>query len=136
MKRLVLGLGLFLALSLALVACGGGQRTATLDVQMTDEFRFIPDRFEVPADAEVTLNLTNVGALEHDFVLLEQGTEVTTPVDESEIEDDALFDQDIEPGDTGTFTFQAPAEPGEYRVICAIPGHLEQGMEATLVVTE
>jgi len=36
------------------------------------------------------------------------------------------------PGDSGTVNVVLP--PGEYRLICPIPGHEQQGMAATLTV--
>ena len=40
----------------------------------------------------------------------------------------------MEAGKTKSDTFTAPTEPGEYAVVCGIPGHIEKGMTATLIV--
>jgi uncharacterized cupredoxin-like copper-binding protein len=43
---------------------------------------------------------------------------------------------EVPPGHSQSFTFTAPAEPGEYQVVCGIAGHIESGMTATLTVVE
>ncbi|HEV8353410.1 MAG TPA: cupredoxin domain-containing protein [bacterium] len=66
---------------------------------------------------QVTFNVTNTGAIEHNFVIVETKFEIDA----------------TQPGKskTGTTTLQ----PGTYTVICNIPGHEEAGMKTTLTVT-
>ena len=75
-KKLVL----LTVLSLLLAACGGGGATAEISAEMTD-LMFNPTNFEVPAGADVTLKLTNNGAVEHNFIILKQGVTVTSSAD-------------------------------------------------------
>jgi len=50
-------------------------------------------------------------------------------------EDKILWELDaVQAGTTLSGTFTAPTEPGEYDVICGVPGHIELGMVATLIV--
>ena len=135
LKPHILTLGAILLLaSLVLAACGG-PRTAELTVDM-QEFAFEPAQVRLPANAQVTLNLSNSGALEHEFVIINLGEEVAPPVDEAALEEIVFWEHELQPGESETLEFQAPSEPGTYQVICGIAGHLEQGMEGSLTVTE
>lgn len=123
-----------LALVMMLAACGGGAKSATFDVDM-NEFAFKPNTYSVPAGVQVTLNLKNSGTLEHNWVLMKAGVQAKTPFDASQ-EANVYWKQTLAAGESGTYTFTAPAEPGTYQVVCSTPGHLEQGMTGTLTVTK
>lgn len=131
MKKILASFIIVLVLSLTLTACGSGG--VTLNVTATDE-GYDSKTYTVPAGAQVTLNMTNNGVLEHEFAILKKGEHVTPPFGEKD-EDKILWELDgVEAGQTKSDTFTAPTEPGEYDVICGIPGHIEKGMTATLVV--
>lgn len=135
-KNHILALGSILLLAvLVLSACGGGPGTAELSVDMA-EFMFEPAQLSVPANAQVTLNLSNSGSLEHELVIMKMGEEVTAPVNEDTIEEKVFWEHELGAGESETLQFQAPSEPGTYQIICGIAGHLEQGMEGTLTVTQ
>jgi uncharacterized cupredoxin-like copper-binding protein len=117
-------------LALTLTACGN---KATLNVTATDKGYDSPT-YTVPAGAEVTVNLTNNGSLQHEFAVLKLGEHVTPPFGEKD-EDKILWELDgVDAGTTKSDTFTAPTEPGQYDIICGIPGHIELGMIATLIV--
>jgi uncharacterized cupredoxin-like copper-binding protein len=115
-------------LALTLSACGGGGDDGgggedggdgdgggtTLQVQ-AKEFEFIPSTLAAPADAEVTVELENVGTIEHDFALDEADLVVLAAAQQSA---------------SGSFTLSA----GTYTFYCSIPGHRQAGMEGTLTV--
>jgi uncharacterized cupredoxin-like copper-binding protein len=129
MRRIVVGVVFVLALMLT--ACGSNK--TTLNVTATDE-GYDSSTYTVPAGKEVTLNMTNKGVLEHEFAILKLGEHVTPPFGEKD-EDKILWELDgVEAGTTKSATFTAPTEAGEYDVICGIPGHIEKGMIATLIV--
>ena len=131
MKKILTSTVLVLALSLILTACGS--KKTTLDVTATDTGYDSPT-YTVPAGAEVTLNLTNNGAIEHEYAILKKGEHVTPPFGEKD-EGKIFWELDgVAPGTTASGTFTAPTEPGDYDVICGIPGHIELGMIATLIV--
>jgi uncharacterized cupredoxin-like copper-binding protein len=135
MKRISTLLAILLVLSLALTACGGGGASTNLRVDLI-EFMFNPNDFTVPAGQEITLELSNNGAVVHDFIIMKNGTNVG---DDFGDEDEAniYWKAELDPGSSGSYTFTAPSEPGEYQVVCGIPGHYLAGMVATLfVVTE
>jgi uncharacterized cupredoxin-like copper-binding protein len=135
-KRNILALGIILLLAgLFLSACGGGPRSAKLSVEMK-EFAFEPMSLSVPANAQVSIDLTNSGTLKHEFVIMKKGQKMTAPVNEDELEPNVFWEHELEAGGSETLQFQAPSEPGEYQIICGIAGHLDQGMEATLTVTQ
>jgi uncharacterized cupredoxin-like copper-binding protein len=131
MKKFLTGTVLVLALSLVLTACGSNK--ATLNVSTTDTGYDSPT-YTVPAGVEVTLNMTNKGSIEHEFAILKLGQHVTPPFGDKD-EDKIFWELDgVEAGKTKSDSFTAPTESGEYDVICGIPGHIELGMVATLIV--
>ena len=131
MKKIFTSIMFVLTLSLILTACGS--KKVTLNVTATDKGYDSPT-YTVPAGAEVTVNLLNNGALQHEFAVLKLGQHVEPPFGEKD-EDKILWELDgVDPGTTKSDTFTAPTEPGEYDIICGVPGHIELGMIATLIV--
>ncbi len=120
------------AAALILSACGGGGPSTTINVTMTD-FHFEPAEFTVPAGQEITLNATNNGAVEHEFVIFKLGTDAGEKFGDED-EENIYWEVEVMPGQSVTATFTAPSEPGEYFVTCGIEGHLEAGMSGKLIV--
>ena len=124
-----------LALTLAVAACGGGDGDdggadgAGIEVAGLD-FEFRPDTYRVAAGTEVEVTFENAGTLEHNWLIL------ATPIrgEDELVEENVLFKIESAAGETARATFRPPP-PGEYQVICDIPGHLSAGMEGTLTVT-
>ena len=117
---------------LALTACGGSGPSTNLRVDMV-EFMFEPSDYSIPAGQEITLELSNNGAVVHEFIIMKYGTEVGQdfgPEDEENI----YWEAELDPGTSNTFTFTAPTEPGEYQVVCGTAGHYLAGMVAKLIV--
>jgi plastocyanin len=131
MNKLPKILVLALSVALLLTACGGGG--ATIKVTITD-FAYTPSTFTVPAGAQVTLNATNNGAVEHEFAIMKLGTSVTPPFGDKD-EGNIFWELDeIQAGTTKSATFTAPTEPGDYQIVCGLAGHIEQGMVGKLTV--
>lgn len=130
MKRILFFVAVVLMTVLVVSACG--PNTAELTVTM-HEYSFSPTTMRVPANAEVELTLINDGTLEHEFVLMNFGTSVTVPFSEDD-EPNIYWEHELEPASSEVLTFTAPGQTGEYQVVCGIEEHLEQGMEATLIV--
>ncbi len=82
-----------------------------------EDFSFDPDSFTVKAGQEVTVTLTS-NDMEHDFVLEDLDVQTET----------------IEEGETGSVTFTAPEEPGEYTYYCSVGDHRAMGMVGTMIV--
>ena len=116
--------------ALMLTACGSNK--VTLNVTATDQ-GYDSHTYTVPAGAEVTVNLTNKGNLPHVFDILKLGEHITPPYQEQD-EEKILWELAALAGKSKSGTFTAPTEPGEYDIICRVPGHIELGMTATLIV--
>lgn len=132
MKRYVVLVSVVFVFALVLSACGGGGPTTEFDVTMTD-FKFDPMEFTVPAGEVITVNATNNGAVEHELVIFNLGTDAGDKFGDED-EDNIFWEVEVFPGETSTTTFTAPTEPGEYYITCGIEGHLEAGMVGSLTV--
>ena len=130
-KYLILAI-VVLVLSLALTACGGSGASTDFKVTMTD-FQFDPMEFTVPAGQTITVSATNDGAVEHEFVVFNFGTDAGAKFGDED-EANIYWEVEVQPGQSATETFVAPNEPGEYYVTCGIEGHLEAGMLGKLIV--
>ncbi len=135
MRRWRFALSVALPMTFLLVACSSGPSTE-ISASMED-FEFSPVEWTVPEGEEITVELTNNGSVEHEWVILQSGVNISSESDLPETEEELLADfvyweDEVEPGETKTATFTAPPA-GEYQIICAIEGHFEAGMEGTLV---
>jgi plastocyanin len=130
----IFGIIALLAVSL-LAACSTGPKSIDHSVTMSD-FAFNPAQISVPAGSQVNLTLVNDGTLAHEFVIIKKGLQVNAPFEEDQDEDKIYWENEVEAGETESEAFSAPEEPGEYQIICGIAGHLEQGMQGTLTVTQ
>ena len=92
---------------------GGGTHAGPIAIDAAIS-GFTPSEVEA-TEGTVTLEITNVDAFDHDFVIDELDVKQTLPA-----------------GKTTTLTFDAT--PGTYTFYCSIPGHREAGMEGTLTV--
>ena len=97
---------------------GGGEATS---VEMT-EYEFIPNDLSVSAGD--TLALENTGELPHNLTIVEGEPEAGGA--------EVAASDDFDGGDSGEMTVDA--EPGEYGILCTIPGHADQGMTGTIQV--
>ena len=104
-----------------LAACGGSGGGSSsgnaLNVTVANtEFKFDPAMINAAPGQTINLTVTNKGAIQHTFIIAQANLKVT-----------------IEPGQTQTKTFTAPAA-GTYVIDCDVPGHREAGMVGQLVV--
>ena len=94
----------------------GAEAAAPVDVALS-EFTISPAALVVPVGG--MLNVTNNGTMPHNVVVLD--TELRT--------------SDLAAGATEPLDLSS-LEPGEYELFCAIPGHKDSGMTATLTITD
>ena len=101
-------------LMLFLAACGPATPPpSSIDVSLS-EWSIEPLDMVVAA-GNVTFNVTNAGAIDHDFAIEDKGKiELVTP------------------GDTKVLVLNL--EPGTYNILCDLSGHKEAGMTGTLTV--
>ena len=137
-KRAVMIVGT--ALLMAVGACSSDDEGAATSIEaITTEFAFSPDAWTVAAGEEITIEVTNGGSILHEWVLLKEGVEISSEADLPATEEELLADfvyveEEIEPGETKTLKFEAPAA-GTYQIICALEGHFNAGMEGSLIVS-
>ena len=96
-------------------AAAGGAELPTVEVAAHDLY-FDPPNFSIPPDTDIQVTLNNQGALQHNWVVIDQGLE--TPL--------------INGGETGSVTVNLPA--GTYNLECSVPGHAQAGMVGVLTV--
>jgi uncharacterized cupredoxin-like copper-binding protein len=140
MRPKVVPVAVILSLALLSTACSGGGDEASTELTATvQEFQFTPSTWTVPAGQQISIDVTNQGTVLHEWVLLQEGVAIASEADLPDSEEELLADfvyveEEIEPGETKTLTFEAPPA-GTYQVICAIEGHFDAGMEGTLTST-
>lgn len=141
MKKIFL-FALLALLTLALAACGGGDAPAsdggdssasgptTLNINGED-IAFDVTELSANAGSEIIVNFENVGTLEHNWVLVNQGTDIlTATVDDAIVGANAGI---LQGGESVTFSFAAPS-PGVYDYVCTVEGHAAAGMVGKLTV--
>jgi glucose/arabinose dehydrogenase/uncharacterized cupredoxin-like copper-binding protein len=102
--------------SQATPAAAGATGQGETSVAMVD-IAFQPKEITIPANTDVTVSLPNQGASVHNF-----------NVDKLNV-----HSGNVQPGQTGSVTINAPA--GDYEYDCDVPGHKEAGMVGTIHVT-
>ena len=131
MKRLSLFLTL-IAISVLLVACGGGEPEATtLSFDGLDEFSFAPGSASANTGGQVEVTLNNVGSLDHSWTLVSESADPLTVTDSDAIA--GATTGDVAAGESKTITFTAPAA-GKYQFVCTIPGHAAGGMVGPMTI--
>ena len=118
-----LSFSLVVILGLAFVAaCNGdddnddaanGNGAVTIE---TPGMSYDPDEISMDAGTDLEVTIDNTDTQLHTFTI-----------------DELDVDLEVEPGETGTVTIEAP-DAGEYLFYCTVPGHRESTQEGTLTV--
>lgn len=104
------------AAGIVAAACGpSASGLPEVRVVMTD-FKFSPQRIEIPAGQKVEFKLTNNGRVEHDVTAEAVGLHLH-----------------VMPSQRVSFA-SGPFTPGEYDIFCSVLGHREAGMVGKIVV--
>ncbi len=119
---LLFGLLGFIALAMAFVVSNRDTSTSTTAggaapvTVMLSEFKIDPGA--ITAANGAGLDVMNMGTMQHNLAV--QGTKLATPM--------------IDPGKTVHLDLSSLA-PGDYTVLCQVPGHADAGMKGTLHLT-
>lgn len=133
MKKILFVLALSLALTLS--GCGGASGSASKSINVTiTDFAFSPNTFTVAAGAQISFNAVNNGAVQHSFAVMKLGNQVQSRFTEADKPNIYWQSANVQPGQSATDSFTAPTDPGEYQIICVVPGHFEAGMAGKLIV--
>ncbi len=110
-------------------AAGGGATSATLQME---DIKFDKTALSAKVGAPLTLELTNAGALEHDFVIEKIDAKAT--LDGKDAKGDKFAIQaSLKSKATGNLEI-TPTTAGAYEFFCSVPGNKEAGMMGTLTV--
>ena len=106
-----------LALVVGVACSGGGASSSGPEVKIgLSDYKFTPDKIEIPANTVVKFTAKNGGSVEHDITIDAVGFKLLVPTARE-------VSKSI-----------GPLQPGTYAVYCAVVGHKELGMIATLTV--
>lgn len=117
-KRTILLLALCLSL-LALMACGD-EPSALPPLDLTlhaQDIKFDQNVLTAKVNQPINLTYINEGMIDHAFKI-----------------EGLVEEYKVKPGEMHLFTF-TPPKAGEFKFVCAMPGHAEAGMVGTLTVT-
>lgn len=110
----------------------------TIEIRMTDQMRFTPDRIDVQQGETIRLVHKNGGRIMHEFVLgtkkdLDEHAELMKKF--PGMEHDEPYMAHVGPNKTGEviWTFN---RAGEFDFACLIPGHYEAGMVGKIKVVD
>ncbi len=141
-------LALFLAVTT--VGCGSSSKPSSVGsasesgewgpVAITEkDFGIAASTAQAPA-GEVTFSIHNDGPSVHEFVVIKTDLDdgkLPLVADGSEVDEDQLEgvgeQEDIQPGAKATLSLNL--EPGQYVLICNIPGHYSKGMHSSFTVS-
>ena len=108
----------------------------TVELRMTDNMRFTPDKLEVKQGETVKFVFKNSGAVMHEFVLgtrKELDEHAALMVKFPTMEHSEPYMTHVAPGKTGEviWTFN---RPGDFDFACLIAGHYQAGMVGKVTV--
>ncbi|MDK1029140.1 MAG: cupredoxin domain-containing protein [Anaerolineae bacterium] len=133
MKKFISAIVLLGSLSLAITACVSvNSPSSSLNISMTD-FTFNPNIYTIRAGETIILELVNNGAVEHEFVIMKFNTEVGDNFGDDD-QENIYWEAELGSGESGTFSFTAPSDPGEYQIVCGTEGHYLAGMSGSLTI--
>lgn len=103
----------------------------SLDLEATNELRFVPETVEVETGQTVEFVISNVSDVDHEFVL--GPPHEHAGMDHSNMSGTEMTGT-IPPGESKTVVWTF-AEPGEVIFACYIAGHNEAGMTGTVKIS-
>ncbi|MFK7804480.1 MAG: plastocyanin/azurin family copper-binding protein [Anaerolineae bacterium] len=128
-----------LLMAFFLIGCGSEAveeakpEPVSFNIEANDVLTFSVSELSFQSGANVTVNVNNTGALDHNWLLVSADKD---PLTVTEV--DALYGiktETIGAGQSATVEFVAPG-PGEYQFVCSTSGHAAAGMFGRVIVTE
>ncbi|MDX5364769.1 MAG: cupredoxin family protein [Pseudazoarcus pumilus] len=118
------------------IAADAREATRTLEVVMSDDMRFAPERVRVEAGETLRLVVKNAGKVMHELVIGDAPSlaeHAAMMKKFPNMEHDEPYMAHVPPGETReiVWTFN---RAGEFEFACLIPGHYEAGMKAAVAV--
>lgn len=117
-----------------------GQPAKQVEIVMTDadgNMRFNPSSITATAGEQIRFRIHNKGELDHEFMLATHEANLKHAEEmrkNPEMEHDEPNMKRLKPNETREVLWRF-TKPGTFHIGCLIPGHLEAGMEASIVVT-
>jgi uncharacterized cupredoxin-like copper-binding protein len=116
---------------------GEAKGARTIEIRMTDNMRFTPDRIEVREGETVRLVIRNAGKMLHELVIgtpQELAAHAELMLKHPGMEHDEPYMAHVSAGKRGQIVWNFN-RPGTFQFACLIPGHFQAGMVGTVVVT-
>lgn len=115
---------------------GDAKGARVIEVRMTDNMRFSPDRIEVREGETVRFVVRNNGKVLHEMVIgtrEELDAHAALMKKHPGMEHDEPYMSHVAAGKRGELVWNFN-RPGTFQFACLIPGHFEAGMVGTIVV--
>ncbi len=119
------------------LAAGGVAPSRTVTITLS-EFKIALSEYVLPA-GKITLKISNKGTIQHELVIFKTDLSVSQlPMMSGDLNEDSSFLQDVSDGDNlnpgQSVTRAANLKPGNYILVCNLPGHMMAGMIQTVTV--
>jgi uncharacterized cupredoxin-like copper-binding protein len=113
------------------------QVNRTVDIEMNDFMRFIPDKLTVKQGETIRFQVKNIGQKKHEFVLgtqkeLEEHNKLMQKFPGMEHDDANMIS--LAPGQTGEVIWYF-SKTGKVNFACLLPGHYDAGMKGEIRVS-
>lgn len=108
----------------------------TIEIRMSDDMRFTPDRIDVRLGETVRLVAVNAGGVLHEIVIGtpdELRDHAETMKKHPGMEHDEPYVAHVDPGTNGDIVWTFNRE-GTFEFACLIPGHFDAGMKGRIMV--
>jgi uncharacterized cupredoxin-like copper-binding protein len=118
------------------IAGDAGAVSRTIEIAMTDDMRFTPDRIEVRQGEVVKFIVANKGRMLHEMVLgtkQELDSHAAMMLKFPDMEHDEPYMTHLKPGARGQLIWNFN-RPGDFEFACLIPGHYQGGMVGKIKV--